>query len=327
MIDNLLKLIKSKRHLLFIVIMTVSLSLPVGTSAQSETPHDLVNAVNSLRAIHGLEPYQIDPRLMAYAQEHSEYMAAIQTGTHLHSDGTLPQDIGLKENVASGDIGLVTVAVVVNEIWVDWGHRHILVDYPTGEIGAGIAVSENGQVYYTVNIRPGEQAATATWEPGTTVPSTPIETSVPSEDGGIFHIVQPGETMWGIAQSYGVTVDDIRRLNGIADGSTLIHPGQQLIISPGGTRTQVITEESAPASTQVVGDTPVPFTETALPSEFGMPSPSLTSMPTSIQSETSQDHKGFSWGGILTIGILVLITAAILGYMKFRADKPEKDRE
>jgi len=309
------------------MLIAVSLSLPNGTSAQSETPHDLVYAVNSLRANHGLEPYQIDPWLMAYAQEHSEYMAAIQAGTHLHSDGTLPQDIGLQENVAGGDVGIVTVAIVVNEIWVDWGHRHILVDYPTGEIGAGMAVSENGQVYFTVNIRPGEEAVTATREPGTSVPFTPLDTSVPDEDGSILHIVHYGETLWGIAQSYGVTVDDIRRLNGIADGSTLIHPGQQLLIQPGGTSPQVFPEETASASTQVLGDTAVPFTDTALPTELGVPSPSFTRMPTSIPSEIPQENKGISWEVILAIGILGLISVGILGFMKFRSDKPEVDQE
>ena len=309
------------------MLIAVSLSLPNGTSAQSETPHDLVNAVNSLRANHGLEPYQIDPWLMAYAQEHSEYMAAIQAGTHLHSDGTLPQDIGLQENVAGGDVGLVTVAIVVNEIWVDWGHRHILVGFPTGEIGAGIALSENGQVYFTVNIRPGEETVTATREPGTSVPFTPLDTSVPGEDGSILHIVRPGETLWGIAQSYGVTVDDIRRLNGISDGSTLINPGQQLLIRPVGTSPQVFLEKTASASTQVLSDTAVPFTETAQPTELGVLSPSFTRMPTSIPSEIPQENKGISWGGILAIGILGLISAGLLGFMKFRSDKPEVDQE
>ncbi len=327
MIKKMFEQIKSKRTLLFLVLIAVSLSLPIGTSAQSETPHDLVNAVNSLRANNGLAPYQIDPWLMAYAQEHAEYMAALQTGTHLHSDGTLPQDIGLQENVGGGDIGIVTAAIVVNEIWVDWGHRHILVDYPTGEIGAGMAVSENGQIYYTVNIRPGEQAAAATLEPGTSVPFTPLDTSVPDEDGSILHIVHYGETLWGIAQSYGVTVDDIQRLNGIADGSTLIHPGQQLLIQPGGTSTQVFSEETAPSSTQLLSDTAVPFTETALPTEVGVPSPSFTWTPTGLPSEIPQENKGASWGGILAIGILGLISVGILGFMKFRSDKLKVDQE
>lgn len=319
--------IYTKRYLLFVVLLAASLSLPNGTSAQSETPYDLVNAVNSLRALHGLEPYQIDPWLMVYAQEHSEYMAALGTGTHLHSDGTLPQDIGLQENVASGDDGVVTVAIVVNEIWVDWGHRHILIDYLTGDIGAGIALSDNGQVYYTIEIRPGEEVVTATREPGTSVPFIPLDTSVPSEDGSIIHIVRPGETLWGIAEFYGMTVDDIRRLNALADGSTLIHPGQQLLIRPADTSTQRFTEETSSISTQLLNDTAVPLTETALPTEAEVPSLSFAMMPTSIPSEIPQENKGVSWGVILTMGLLGLVLAAILGFMKIRSDKSDIDQE
>jgi uncharacterized protein YkwD len=66
------------------------LGLPQGTQAQGETPYDLIDAVNNLRALNGLEPYQIDPWLMAYAHEHSDYQASMKTSTHLHSDGKLP---------------------------------------------------------------------------------------------------------------------------------------------------------------------------------------------------------------------------------------------
>jgi len=319
--------IQTKRFILFVVLITASLSLPSGTLAQSETPNDLVNAVNSLRASHGLEPYQIDPWLMAYAQEHSEYMAALQTGTHQHRDGTLPQDIGLQENVAGGDDGVVTVAIVVYEIWVDWGHRHTLIGYPTGIIGAGIASAENGQIYYTVDIRPAEDSITSTISPVTPALEPPLETSVPSEDGSIIHIVNHGETLWGIAQSYGVTVDDIRRLNGIAGDSTLIHPGQKLLIRPANTIPPFQSEETSSEPTQPLIDTAVPFTESIQPTEFVVRSPMFTVMPTKTPSGSSQENKGVSWGAVLTMGIFGLLLAAIFGLKKLRTNKMIDDQE
>jgi len=215
-----------KTKLLVLVLITISASfyLPFVTFAQSETPNDLVNAVNDLRALHGLEPYQIDPWLMSYAQEHTEYQADLQTGTHRYRDGSLPQDIGLLENVAGGDLGVVTVAIVVYEIWANWGHRHTLVGCSTGDIGAGMALSENGQVYYTVNVRPGEEVITGTAKPGTVVPLVPLETNTPGNDV-IIHIVVDGETLWGIARFFSVTVDEIRHLNSIADDATVIFVG------------------------------------------------------------------------------------------------------
>lgn len=46
---------------------------------------------------------------------------------------------------------------------------------------------------------------------------------------GVYHTVQPGQTIYRIGQTYGVDADDVARLNGIAD-PTQLKVGQRLFI-------------------------------------------------------------------------------------------------
>lgn len=48
----------------------------------------------------------------------------------------------------------------------------------------------------------------------------------------LFYTVEPGNTLWGIAQHFGTTVDDLMRHNNLADPNK-IFPGQQLRIPLG----------------------------------------------------------------------------------------------
>jgi uncharacterized protein YkwD len=319
----MVKQTKARPLIISLILIVTWLSSSVGASAQSETGYDLVDAVNNLRALHGLAPYKIDPWLMAYAQQHSDYQAATQTSTHEHSDGSLSLDLGLKENVAAGDVGVVTVAIVVNEIWVDWGHRHILVDYATGEIGAGVVLATNGMVYYTVNIRAGGEALAVATNAGTvatsadaTVPFVPLITSTPAENGAIFHTVGSGQTLWSIAKSYGITVDELRSLNAMASGSTFIYSGQKLLIRPTQPATSVSPIETTPLLIQTSNTTTSPYTETATPGETAIPSPAFTGAPAGILSDSSPSNKNMSVMILFFIGIVGLLIAVIFDNRK-----------
>ncbi|MDD2434816.1 MAG: LysM peptidoglycan-binding domain-containing protein [Bacilli bacterium] len=60
-----------------------------------------------------------------------------------------------------------------------------------------------------------------------------------------FHIVQPGETLWGIARRYNISVEQLIRINNLS--STLLSVGQRLTIS--GTEA---TEPSEETTTYIV---------------------------------------------------------------------------
>ena len=49
----------------------------------------------------------------------------------------------------------------------------------------------------------------------------------------VIHVVQSGDTLYGISRTYGLSVDELRALNGLDDN--IISVGQQLIVRPGGT--------------------------------------------------------------------------------------------
>ena len=209
--------------------------------AQSSQELDLIAEINALRASRGLAPYTVDAGLMAMACGHSQDQASISKSTHEHSDGRMPPELGVVENVAGGDLGYITPQTAIYDIWMPSpGHALTLVGFETGSIGVGIA-DDGVTAYYTRELRPGaSSSAEATPEVGdggtatayTPIALVPLETAAPRPDGTVVHVVGYGQTLWSIAVAYGVTVDQIRAWNNIADGSTEIYAGQALLVRP-----------------------------------------------------------------------------------------------
>ncbi len=57
----------------------------------------------------------------------------------------------------------------------------------------------------------------------------PRPASRPRAGRSVTVVVEPGQTLWDLAQTYGVTVDAIVEANGLANGN-LVRPGQRLVI-------------------------------------------------------------------------------------------------
>jgi LysM repeat protein len=78
---------------------------------------------------------------------------------------------------------------------------------------------------------PTQSAAPPGPAPKASTSSSAQKTSPPKASPR-YHEVAPGETLFQIAGKYGMSVEDLRRLNKLKAGHTL-HPGQKLLISTG----------------------------------------------------------------------------------------------
>lgn len=299
----------------FLVVILSSILTYSPVSAQAGSASDLINAVNSLRQSQGLAPYTVDSFLMGFAQTQSDYMASLGTWTHTRADGSTAFDYGIKENVAMGTD--MSVSYCVNAVWSDAVHWETMMGYATGTVGAGVTLS-NGYVYYTLNVLPGESTYVENSEDEGNTDAInasvsqyeniryiqQVITSTPGEDSIITHIVQYGETLWTIAEAYGVPIDRILTNSGLPQSTTELFEGQQLII------------QTAITATPTVSPTPteIPPTPTATqPRPTLTPAPTRTTAPTRTPTEPpSIFQRTLSDGKSLGIGLIILCGAGLV---------------
>ena len=219
------------------------------------SPYDLVNAVNALRASFGFAPYRVSPILMSTAQAQADFLAATGTMTHSGPGGIsfterllaagypLAGDLAAggfrAENITGGDES-VPAETAVDQWTGDSLHLNTMISQNLTEIGAGVAIS-NGRVYYVIDCAlpttDGLPPALATsMAGGSPLPENaaviiPVSVSTPNTEGNVIHEVRPGQTLWQIAITYEVKIDDIKRLNNLLDN--FIYPGNKLLIKAG----------------------------------------------------------------------------------------------
>ena len=257
--------------------------------------YTLIAEVNALRAANGLQSYAINATLMAVAQAHSDYQAQTGTVTHYSADGSRPYqralaagypvggDLSLggffSENIVAGN-GMTPAQAVV--IWQgDAPHLNTMLSPYLTEVGAGVT-NVNGYIYYTLDAStPSGATVSYTQDPNITPDGTetgalpmldwimPVITSTPDPDGRVIHEVQVGQSLWGIADVYGTTVEEIRAFNNMSVDE-LVYPGELLLIRH--------------------EPTPVPSTPTLAPTYTvppPIPSMTVTSVPTSVPAQPS----------------------------------------
>ncbi|HWE23811.1 MAG TPA: M23 family metallopeptidase [Myxococcales bacterium] len=72
----------------------------------------------------------------------------------------------------------------------------------------------------------------------------PPPRALEQSDAGVHHRVQPGETLWRIARTYGVSVEQLQRANALSDPAQL-EVGSQVFV-PGATRELVVPPAETP---------------------------------------------------------------------------------
>jgi LysM repeat protein len=111
----------------------------------------------------------------------------------------------------------------------------------------------------------GETTPTAPPPPPTSeVPPTPRATSTPLPNGAVVHVVESGDTLFGIALQYNVPVDQLRQLNaGSLGPNDMLRIGQELVIS--GEPMELPTPTPAANVTPETQPTPPPEEEAQTP--------------------------------------------------------------
>jgi uncharacterized protein YkwD/LysM repeat protein len=295
-----------------------SLELPNVSNA-----YDLIDAVNGLRVSRGLPPYRSNSILMETAQSQASYLASTNGASgHIGPGGTHPIDRAIaagypvsggfiSENWVSGSN--LDAQGAINYWMGDAPHQLTMLSPDLQDIGAGVA--QAGNFYYYVidcGLASGSAALPTASNGGPVVvasgtPPTqeatqeltiaPVIVSTPDGKGNIFHIVQPGQTLWQIALAYKTTVNKLQNSNNLS--STNILAGQKLFISYVGTSTPfpaTPTNTSNPAS-----NTPLPtfifFTET----------------PTGTSSPTPASPISGSMGAGLSVLAIIFVALSVAG--------------
>jgi LysM repeat protein len=326
-------------------------SYPIGIDRIYPAPsanevYDLIGSVNSYRSQNGLGELTTNSYLMAAAQSQADYLAAtyeISSGAngHIGSGGSKPIDraaafgygqgkgILVSENWAGVGPSISASDLVTSSFWADSDHQKTLLDgWGVNYVDIGVGVAKNGLITYyvlDVGVVDGDSSYTAPSNSaiinGTqevTVVFTPLITSTPHADGSVVHVVKAGETLYAIAKSYGVNIDDIRALNNLADGWTLITEGEKLLIKLNGSKTNPspVPSGTTTVSTQAASDTTttpgsIMGTPTLMATYTPRPHATRTIDATSQSTPTTAPVPSGSGPSSKTLGLIILIVCGI----------------
>ncbi len=280
---------------------------PTATPGQTNppTPGEVIEAINNLRLAHGLNPLTAHPVLMEIAAIEASGIANGADG-HWRPNGlTLGQWMLTMGFPLSGDLSMDGyrsenwVAADTTEdaiaFWLsDDEHTNTMLSTERSDIGAGVAISDAIYVVVETALRTAsgqmqyDARAILTGIPQTQMAyssmateaakngllpqySMPVAVNTPLAGGNVYHTVQYGQSLWGIAIAYHTTIKQLQALNNLAD--TTIQTGQKLLVMQNAT---LPAPPATPVAAIAATRTPLP---NLLPSVAETPTPEAPAAP------------------------------------------------
>ncbi len=146
---------------------------------------------------------------------------------------------------------------------------------------------------------------------------SPVITSTPSADGAIIHVVQYGQTLYSIAEAYGVTIDQIKALNNLTSND--IYVGNKLIIRLGNTATATglptNTPTRTPRPTHTATRIPSTRTPTRTPTVLDETQAALAQagqLPKTGSNLTRLDPMLLVIAGLAVVGVGMMVIGSLL---------------
>lgn len=234
---------------------------------------ELISRVNALRTHYGLSALEEDENLTTAAQRQADFFAEQRK---LDTKGPAGESIHIRaEDSGYGGGHPFTVEEAMAKVWVDtdfeylvfniWKQEqlslHALMNNSAQHIGIGIADAADKHRYILVMVAGltdgcEDYTVIATYDFRTPKPELsstptliPFFTSTAEPDGGVYHIVQEGETFSEIALEYGLDWYTLSIQNNIKlsdDKQPVILEGQKLMIHPTYTMTPTPTPTKTP---------------------------------------------------------------------------------
>ncbi len=218
---------------------------------QTVSAYELILAMNTLRVSYGLPPLIEDPIVNAVAQATAQTMAANLMSWHIgdvrgrlaaagYGGGAL---VWATENFAIGRSN--TGIDEIMAMWADPDHMRPAVTPAYCHVGAGVAQSADGRIYYVLQAAyisgqacgsyPTAAAGSGAGAGSGSGPGAgaglivPVKIATPDAEGKVYHVVQPGQSLWAIAIAYQITIRDLEVWNNISRNVPL-QTGQRLFI-------------------------------------------------------------------------------------------------